>query len=165
MKYCPLCATPLSTRTMEGVPRLACSDALCAYVHWDNPVPVVAALVQYQGGVLLARNVAWPEGRYSVITGFLEKGEAPEEAVLREVGEELGLTARLNGFIGCYPFYPQNQLILAYDVEAEGQVALNHELADYRIIAADKLRPWEFGTGLAVRDWLAARARLLCPNG
>jgi NAD+ diphosphatase len=80
-------------------------------------------------------------------------------------GEELGLTARLNGFIGCYPFYPQNQLILAYDVEAEGQVVLNHELADYRIIAADKLRPWEFGTGLAVRDWLAARARLLCPNG
>lgn len=164
MKYCPLCATPLSTRIMEGTPRVACVDAGCAFVHWDNPVPVVAALVQYRGGVLLARNAAWPEGRFSVITGFLEKGEAPEEAVLREVAEELGLAARLKGFIGYYPFYPQNQLILAFDVEAEGEVALNHELAEYRVIAVDKLRPWDFGTGLAVRDWLARR-ELAMPSG
>ena len=116
MNYCPLCATPLETRLMDNVPRLACSAENCAYVHWDNPVPVVAALVQYRGGVLLARNAAWPEGRYSVITGFLEKGEAPEHAVLREVEEELGLQGRLKGFIGYYPFYPQNQLILAFDV-------------------------------------------------
>ena len=158
MNYCPLCATPLETRVMENTPRLACSAAACTYVHWDNPVPVVAALVQYRGGVLLARNAAWPEGRFSVITGFLEKGEAPEQAVLREVEEELGLRGRLKGFIGYYPFYPQNQLILAFDVEAEGDVALNHELAEYRVIAIDKLRPWDFGTGLAVRDWLAGRS-------
>ena len=42
MNYCPLCATPLETRLMENVPRLACSAEDCAYVHWDNPVPVVA---------------------------------------------------------------------------------------------------------------------------
>ena len=54
MNYCPLCATPLETRVMENVPRLACSAEACTYVHWDNPVPVVAALVQYRGGVLLA---------------------------------------------------------------------------------------------------------------
>lgn len=157
MNYCPLCATPLSMRDIEGVPRLTCSDTGCTYVHWDNPVPVVAALVQYQGGVLLARNAAWPEGRFSVITGFLEKGEAPEAAVLREVEEELGLRAPRARFIGYYPFYPQNQLILAFDVEAEGDVTLNEELVEYRIIPADKLRPWDFGTGLAVRDWLASR--------
>ena len=155
MKYCPLCATPLETRVMENVPRLACSAEACTYVHWDNPVPVVAALVQYRGGVLLARNAAWPEGRFSVITGFLEKGEDPAQAVLREVEEELGLQGRLKRFIGYYPFYPQNQLILAFDVEAEGEVALNHELVEYRVVAIDKLRPWDFGTGLAVRDWLA----------
>lgn len=164
MKYCPLCATPLSTRIREGTLRVACADEACAFVHWDNPVPVVAALVQYRGGVLLARNAAWPEGRFSVITGFLEKGEAPEEAVLREVAEELGLAARLKGFIGYYPFYPQNQLILAFDVEAEGEVALNHELAEYRVIAVDKLRPWDFGTGLAVRDWLARREEQMHPK-
>jgi NADH pyrophosphatase NudC (nudix superfamily) len=157
MKYCPLCTAPLSPCVREGVQRLACSAECCDFVHWDNPVPVVAALVQYRGGVLLARNVAWPAGRFSLITGFLEKGEAPEQAALREVEEELGLAARLNGFIGYYPFYPQNQLILAFDVAAEGEVVLNSELAEYRVIAADRLRPWDFGTGLAVRDWLAGR--------
>ena len=156
-KFCPHCAQPLQEREVDQVMRIVCMDQDCTYVHWDNPVPVVAALVQYRGGVLLARNAAWPEGRFSVITGFLEKGEAPEQAVLREVEEELGLQGKLKRFIGYYPFYPQNQLILAFDVEAEGEVALNHELVDYRIVAIDKLRPWDFGTGLAVRDWLADR--------
>jgi len=40
---------------------------------------------------------------------------------------------------------------------AAGTVRLNEELAAYRRIAPEKLRPWEFGTGLAVADWLARR--------
>jgi NAD+ diphosphatase len=156
MKYCPLCAAPLSARDMDGVERLACSLS-CGYVYWNNPVPVVAALVQYGGGVLLARNAAWPPGRFSVITGFLEKGETPEQGILREVQEELGLEGRIERFIGYYPFHPQNQLILAFDIVAEGEVRLSEELLEYRIIAPEKLRAWDYGTGYAVRDWLARR--------
>jgi NAD+ diphosphatase len=37
-------------------------------------------------------------------------------------------------------------------------VKLNEELADYRRIAPEKLRPWDFGTWLALRDWLKGRA-------
>jgi hypothetical protein len=38
-----------------------------------------------------------------------------------------------------------------------GEIVLNEELAEFRLIAPEKLRPWDFGTGLAVRDWLARR--------
>lgn len=124
---------------------------------WENPTPVIAALVEYDGKVLLARNAAWREGMFSVITGYLEKGETPEACALREVQEELGLEGRIAGYIGHYIFRRANQLILAFHVVAEGTVRLSEELADYRLIPKEKLKPWSFGTGDAVRDWLRSQ--------
>ncbi len=56
LKYCPLCASPLVARPSEGPPRLACPAEACGYVFYDNPVPVVAALLEHGGTVLLVRN-------------------------------------------------------------------------------------------------------------
>jgi NADH pyrophosphatase NudC (nudix superfamily) len=95
---------------------------------------------------------------FGLITGFLEKAETPEAAVAREVNEELSLDVTAVHFVGLYPFERRNELIIAYHVPASGEVRLNEELADYRRIAPEKLRPWDFGTGLALRDWLARRA-------
>jgi ADP-ribose pyrophosphatase YjhB (NUDIX family) len=126
-------------------------------VHWDNPVPVVAAIVEHEGAVILARNRQWPEKMYGLVTGFLEKDEAPEEGVKREVKEELDLDASAAHLVGLYPFARRNELIIAYHVPATGTLRLNEELADIRRIAPAMLRPWDFGTGLAVADWLRQR--------
>jgi NADH pyrophosphatase NudC (nudix superfamily) len=154
-KYCPSCAQPLAPGDYGGAQRLGCT---CGFVQWDNPIPVVAAIVEHAGGVILARNKAWPDPKmFGLITGFLEKGETPEAAVAREVKEELSLDASAVRFVGLYPFERRNELIIAYHVPATGEIRLNEELADYRRIAPEKLRPWDFGTGLALRDWLKAR--------
>jgi NADH pyrophosphatase NudC (nudix superfamily) len=153
-RYCPRCATPLAARGEDG--RLGCA---CGYVHWDNPVPVVAAIVEHEGAVVLARNKSWLDPKmFGLITGFLEKGETPEAAVRREVKEELDLEPLGAALVGLYPFARRNELIIAYHVPARGEIRLNEELADYRRIPPEKLRPWDFGTGLAVREWLARRA-------
>ena len=151
-RYCPSCATPLAVRAEDS--RMGCA---CGYVHWDNPVPVVAAIVEHEGAVILARNKQWPEKMYGLVTGFLEKDEAPEEGVKREVKEELDLDASTAHLVGLYPFARRNELIIAYHVPATGAVRLNEELADIRRIAPEKLRPWDFGTGLAFADWLKRR--------
>jgi NADH pyrophosphatase NudC (nudix superfamily) len=149
----------------EGAARFACTRD-CGYVHWDNPVPVVAAIVEHEGAVILARNKAWPDPKmFGLITGFLEKGEAPETAVRREVKEELSLDALAVHFVGLYPFERRNELIIAYHVPAAGVLRLGEELAEYRRIAPAKLRPWDFGTGLAVRDWLKGRVGEGTPSG
>jgi NADH pyrophosphatase NudC (nudix superfamily) len=153
-KFCPTCAAPLALRAVDG--RLACA---CGYVHWDNPVPVVAAIVEHEGAVILARNKDWPEKMFGLVTGFLEKGEHPEDGVKREVKEELDLDATAAHFVGLYPFARRNELIIAYHVPATGTVRLNEELADVRRVASEKLRPWDFGTGLAVADWLTRRQK------
>ncbi|MBI3383908.1 MAG: NUDIX domain-containing protein [Aquabacterium sp.] len=153
--YCPQCAKPLQAKVDEGVSRQACPDDACGYVHWDNPTPVVAAVVEHEGHIILARNRAWPVPFYALITGFLEKTDpSPEEAVAREVQEELGLQATGVNFIGHYAFPRLNQIIIAYHVPAEGEIVLNEELVDYKRIEPAKARYWPSSTGLALRDWL-----------
>ena len=99
--HCPYCSRPLQNSPHGGVERQACPDTACAYVHWDNPVPVVAAVVEHGGGVILAHNKLWPMKFFGLITGFLEKHDpSPEQAVLREVHEELGLHGSAAHFIG-----------------------------------------------------------------
>ncbi len=153
--YCPHCTTPLVEREDGGLPRPACP--LCDYVFYDNPAPVVAALVEHEGDVILARNKGWPEKWFGLVTGFLERGETAQQGVLRELKEELDLDGEIVSFIGVYHFFEMNQVILAYHVRAEGAITLGDELADYKRVAPEKLRPWPLGTGHAVRDWLAAR--------
>ena len=162
-KFCPRCATPLVLRdapSFGGLPRQACPNEACAFVWWDNPAPVVAALVEYRGSVVLARNHAWAAGAFGLITGFLERDEEPAAAVVREVKEELDLDTSSATLIGVYPFTRKNEVLIVYHVVADGEITLNEELAEYRLIAPEKLRAWDFGTGLAVRDWLATRSQI-----
>jgi NADH pyrophosphatase NudC (nudix superfamily) len=127
-------------------------------VYWNNPTPVVAAIVELDGMVVLARNKKWADKKMlGLVAGFLEEGETPEQGTLREVHEELGLEGEIAGFVGYYSFFQMNQLILAFHVLARGEISLGPELAEAKLIHPDKLRPWPIGTGPAVRDWLAAR--------
>ena len=156
MRYCPQCRAELTEREIDGKLRRTCADE-CGFVHWDNPTPVVAAIIEYEGKVLLARNAQWPEGWFALISGFLERNEAPEDAVLREVEEELGLQGEIVEFVGNYVFAEQNQLLITYHVAARGEIRLNEELAEYQLLAHDQVKPWAMGTGPALRDWLARR--------
>ncbi len=157
-KFCPRCATPLQPANHGGAQRLACNNEGCGYVHWDNPTPVVAAIVEHEGAIILARNRAWPMKFYGLITGFLEKEDpSPDEAARREVKEELGLDASASSFVGHYAFQRMNQIIIAYHVPAKGEITLSDELVEYKRIEPEKARYWPAGTGFALRDWLRSR--------
>jgi len=157
MRFCPFCGSVLRIDDIGGILRLHCSSAACPYVFWDNPVPVVAAIVELEGNVILIQNKGWPTHIFGLVSGFLEKGETAEDAMLREIREELNLKGEQTQFIGLYSFFAMNQLIIAYHVEASGHIEMGEELADFRIIPPHLLRPWDFGTGPAIRDWLASR--------
>jgi len=158
-RYCPVCAAGLIRAPRGGRERLVCPQSGCGFVFWDNPAPVVAAIVERGADVVLVRNVGWPAHWYGLVTGFLEAGETPAAAVLREVREETGLSARLGALIGMYPFERMNQVIIAYHVVAEpGPIRIDPvEIADYRLVPVTRVRPWAAGTGLALRDWLRSR--------
>ena len=152
--FCPQCGSDMEAHPVSAK---ACSSIDCDFQFWNNPTPVVAAIVETPAGVVLAHNVAWPPKMFGLITGFLDFNESAETGVLREVEEELGLKSTVANFVGTYTFKQMNQILIAYHVPAEGQITLNEELDEYRLVAPDKLRPWPFGTGDAVRDWMLSK--------
>lgn len=157
-KFCLRCGNALVPVILEERTRLRCSSDDCAYVHYGNPTPVVAAIVQLGEDVILARNKGWPEGMYGLVTGFLEANETAEEGALREVQEELSLEGEVRSLVGVYAFPQRNEIIIAYHVEARGEPVVGEELAGIKRVPIAKLRPWPFATGDAVRDWLAKRS-------
>ena len=157
LKYCPQCAAELTKRKLGGLPRLTCPDESCGYTFWDNPIPVVAGLVEHRGKVVLTRNHGWPPGRWGIVAGFLERGETPEEGVLREVKEELGLEAEIVSNLGVFCFYLRNQVIFAYHLRCDDEITVGDELEAIKLVPPEKLKPWERGTGPAVKKWLHSR--------
>lgn len=98
-RFCPRCARPLTV--LER--RVECGS--CGLVHYANPIPAVAALVRDdEGRLLLARRAQEPyAGRWDTPGGFLEEGEHPVEALIRELEEETGLTVAVGDFVGVFP--------------------------------------------------------------
>ena len=161
-KFCPNCATPLQllSQLEDGGEKTRMRCPACAWTHWNNPTPVLAAIVECadrDGLVLLARNAAWPGRMFALITGFMEADETPEEGIAREIKEETMLDVDALKLVGVYDFQRMNQIIIAYHAVAHGEVTLSPELAEYRLYRPEDIRCWRAGTGYAVADWLTAR--------
>ena len=158
-RFCPHCAGPLAliTQAEDGGDKERLRCPACGWTHWNNPTPVLAAIVEIDGKVLLARNAAWPPKMFALITGFMEAGESPEQGIAREVKEETNLDVLSCQIVGAYEFLRMNQVIIAYHVRASGEVRLSPELLDWRLYELQELKCWPAGTGYALADWLRSR--------
>jgi NADH pyrophosphatase NudC (nudix superfamily) len=159
-RYCPQCAASLAwlTQLEDSGEKMRLRCPACGWTHWNNPTPVLAAIVEGEDGrVLLARNAAWPPKMFALITGFMEAGESPEDGVAREVKEETNLDMLETDLVGVYEFVRMNQVIIAYHVRVSGEVRLSPELVDYRWYEPQDLKCWPAGTGYALAEWLERR--------
>lgn len=104
-KYCSICGTKLKRRK-DG--NLACSE--CLFVDYRNPRPTVTALVLYQNKLLLTKRAERPfKGWWDLPGGFIDRGERPEQAVIRELKEETNLDIKIKKIFGIYPgTYPSS---------------------------------------------------------
>ncbi len=151
--FCPSCQASMEIKDPDGYNH--CTNSTCDFIQYQNPTPVVAAVIEYgDRQVLLGHNRAWPPKWFGLITGFLEKHEHPDECVIREIKEEVGLDGTIQSFIGHYTFKRMNQVILAYHVKAEGDIVLEDELDDVKIVPFDEVKTWPAGTGKALKDFL-----------
>jgi NAD+ diphosphatase len=162
VRFCVSCATALQPISVEedGGPKTRLRCPACEWTHWNNPTPVLAAvieLVDRDGEVLLARNAAWPGKMFGLITGFMEAGETPEGGIAREIAEETSLQVDALKLIGVYAFERMNQVIIAYHAAARGEIRLSPELVEYRLMAPRDVKCWPAGTGHALADWLRSR--------
>ncbi|NJC35142.1 NAD+ diphosphatase [Sphingomonas jejuensis] len=108
--------------------------AACGAEHFPRTDSVVIMLAEHGGDVLLGRQPAFPPGRYSALAGFLEPGEAIEEAVARELKEEAGVVATHVRYVASQPWpFPSSLMIGCIATVADRHITVDRtELEDAR---------------------------------
>ena len=91
----------------------------CGMTFYAPISPAVITAIEHDGKLLLAHNTAWPEDRYSIIAGFVEPGESLEDAVKREIREEVSTEVRNIKYFGSQTWPFPNSLMLGFTAEYE----------------------------------------------
>jgi NAD+ diphosphatase len=127
-RYCGACATPTNREANERARRCPA----CGLSAYPRISPAMMCLVTHNEKILLARNVNFPAGRYSALAGFLEAGENIEDAIHREVREEVGLEVKNPRYFASQSWPFPNSLMIAFTAEyAGGELKPNgHEIAE-----------------------------------
>jgi ADP-ribose pyrophosphatase YjhB (NUDIX family) len=143
-RHCMACGATLHTTREEGRQRRRCPR--CGWTFYDNPAPAAVAIVEGRQGILLARRAAPPfEGTWDLPGGFIEAGELPDRALVRELREELGVRAvitRLHGFsIDTYGPAGLPILAVVYVARLAGKPSARSDVAEVRWFRRDAI-PW-----------------------
>jgi len=120
--HCPIDGTP--TVVNPGGHSTTCpADGT---EHFPRTDPAVIMLVtDPQDRCLLARNIAWPQRRVSILAGFVDPGESAEHAVAREVHEETGITVKDVTYLDSQPWPMPRSLMLGFRARAVGDITFH----------------------------------------
>ncbi len=127
-RFCGRCGGATSLHARERAKH--CTT--CDLVHYPRISPCIMAIVLRGDRCLLAHHTRAASGVYSVLAGFIEPGETAEQAVVREVQEEVGLQVAQLRYVSSQAWPFPSQLMLAYVAySCEGDIRVDGEEIDH----------------------------------
>ena len=127
-RFCGKCGT--ETMTMEDENAKVCPE--CGFTSFTRISPAVITAIIKDDKILMAKHSYGLKNRYVLIAGFLEAGETLEEAVKREVMEEVGLKVKDIQYFGSQPWPFPNSLMVGFTAKyAGGEIEVDgNEIVD-----------------------------------
>jgi NAD+ diphosphatase len=153
MRYCNRCGASLEL--VAAGHRARCTNPDGAHMHFPRTDAAVIMLVEYDGACLLGRQASWPPGRYSTLAGFVEPGEALEDAVRREVAEESGVIVDEVRYHSSQPWPMPASLMVGFIATASSP---HITLRDRELEDARWFTPQQIVDGLADGSFLPSMA-------
>lgn len=158
-RFCGRCASP--TEPAPGERARRCST--CNLLAFPRLAPAVIAFIERDGKALLAHGRSFAAPMYSCLAGFVEPGETLEEAVHREVREEVGIEVRDVTYVASQPWPFPHSLMIGFEARWEsGDLVIDEtEIVDAGWFGPDELPTIPPGMSIArtLIDRWVARAR------
>ena len=132
----------------------------CSLVVYPRISPCVIMLVTRGDQCLLARHARHRHALYTALAGFIEPGENAEQALAREVREEVGLETGAARYVGSQSWPFPGQLMIGYLVEATGGALVpdREEISEaqwfHRSHIPDAIPPAETLSGQLIRTFV-----------
>ena len=159
--FCARCGSP-TTVAEAGLTR-RCES--CGTTHFPRTDPVVIMTVESEGRLLMGTRTGWDPGRFSVLAGFVAPGETPEDAVVREVREESGITCADPRYVAAQPWPFPSSLMLVFHATARGgqepAPGADGELAAVRWFSRGEIRAMQRGESPLTLPGEVSIARML----
>jgi len=157
-QFCGQCGAPTQRRADER----ARQCAACGLTAYPRLSPVIMVRVVRDGQILLARAPRFAPGVYSVLAGFVEAGETLEQAIHREIAEEVNIQVRNLRYFASQSWPFPHSLMIAFTAEyAGGEVRVDgRELLDAGWFAPDALPGLPSPMSMAwrlIQDFVAGR--------
>ena len=157
-QHCGRCGDP--TERVAGERGRRC--ARCNLTAYPRVSPAVIVLIERDDRILLARGRAFVPRRFGIVAGFVEPGESLEDAVRREVHEEVGSEIGHIDYFGSQPWpFPHGIMIGFRAMHLGGEITLGDgELAEAGWYEADNLPEIPAKLSIARRlidDWADRR--------
>lgn len=159
MRYCHRCAAPLTHQLRHGRMRPVCTA--CGGVLFLDPKVVVAMIAELDGKVVMIRRDNEPgRGRWTIPGGFVDRGEAVEEAAAREFLEETGLQVKVTELVGVYSRAQDTNILLVYGGRVVGgELSPGPEAQEVGLFAMDSLPPLAFERDAGIlQQWQEQKA-------
>jgi NAD+ diphosphatase len=136
-RFCGVCGGPTAPEEAGHCRRCQA----CGAQHFPRTDPAVIMLVAAGDRCILSRRPGSPPNRWTVLSGFVEPGETPEAAVIREVFEEVGARVTSVRYVGAQPWPFPASLMLGYEADGEfGDLTIDEELVDARWFSRAEIR-------------------------
>jgi len=148
-RHCARCGAPLVI--VSAGHRMQCTNAACGRMHFPRTDAAIIVIVEHEGACLLGRQAGWPPGRYSTLAGFIEPGEALEDAVRREVMEESGVLVGEVSYHSSQPWPMPASLMVGFTAVARDPAI---RLRDRELEDARWFTPRQIADGIADGSFL-----------
>src|SRR5437588_2065800 len=161
VRFCALCGGEMRLRMVLPDRKRFKACGRCGFVDFPGPKLVAGCLVIDAGRVLLLRRGIMPRlGQWTFPGGYVDLGETPEQAAIRETAEEVGMNVRLGALLGLFSDAANPHAAVAVYLAEPGSEppGLSEEATEVRYFAPDEI-PWTdlaFNTTRAcLEDWVA----------
>ncbi len=170
-RFCPVCGHGLDKRLLKaGDPeRLVCTA--CGYVLYLDPKVAVGTIIHNGDGniVMVKRAIEPGLGLWVFPGGYVDRGETPQAAAVREAREECGLDVRLDALVNLYAYPRRVPIIIVYAATMlAGSLCTDDECSEAALFREPDV-PWDdlafSSTRDALRDYFAGVRHPIGPAG